>query len=650
MKFIFPILRRVVSPLLFLAAGLALAQLCQGASVGFENTGNLGHARANHTATLLPDGKVLVAGGENGTNDLTSTELYDPASRTWTSTDSLADGRHYHTATLLLNGKVLVVGGIDFGGELANAELYDPASGTWTATGNLHVKRHAHTATLLPDGKVLVAGGVQGATGSGYTSITSAELYDPASGTWTVTGSLATARGDHTATLLSSGKVLVAGGRPTFSGAGNPRIASAELYDPASGTWTSTGSLNIGRSGHTATLLPNGEVLAAAGNVDGSLILSAEVYDPATGTWRNTGNLSTRRVLHSATLLPDNKVLVAGGYSGDNPYGSLASAELYDPASGTWSGTGSLITRRDLHTATLLPDGTVLVAGGIERNYSGNGSLNRLASAELYVKSTPSLLNISTRMHVQTGDKVLIAGFIITGTEPKTVIVRGIGPSLSVAGALADPVIEVHGPAGELLASNDNWKDAATRQQISDSGLAPTNDLESALWGVINPGAYTVILTGKDGGTGLGSVEVYDLDQEAHSKLANISSRGFVDTGDNVMIGGLIVGGGSPTGTANVVVRAVGPSLSAVGVSGALANPTVELHDASGATIAFNDDWKARPDGSSQQAEIEATRLQPRDELESAFVRTLSPGNYTAIVRGKDGTTGIGLVETYHLP
>jgi hypothetical protein len=594
---------------------------------------------------LLTNGKVLVAAGENGTKDLPSAELYDPASRTWTSTGSLADGRHEHTATLLSNGKVLVAAGIDFGNDFTNAELYDPASGTWTSTGSLNVRRRAHTATLLPDGKVLVAGGLQGGfPGSGYQSITSAELYDPASGTWTMTGSLATARGYHTAILLSSGKVLVVGGRPSFSGVGNPPITSAELYDPATGTWTTTGSLDTGRWNHTATLLPNGEVLAAAGFGDGTILLSAEVYDPATATWRTTGSLATRRAGHTATLLPDNKLLVAGGYSGDSPYGSLASAELYDPAIGAWIRTGSLVTRREQHTATLLPDGTVLVAAGLERNSSG---IHYLASAELYGKPTPTLLNISTRMHVQTGDNVLIAGFIITGTEPKTVIVRGIGPSLPLAGTLGDPVIEVHGPSGELLARNDNWKDAATRQQISDSGVAPSNDLESALWGVINPGAYTVILTGKDGGTGVGSVEVYDLDQAADSRLANISTRGFVDTGDNVMIGGLIVGGGSPTGTAKVVVRALGPSIP---VTRKLANPTVELHDESGATIAFNDDWQTRPDGTSQQVEIEATTVPPSKELEAAFVRTLPPGNYTAIVRGKNNTTGIGLVEVYHLP
>jgi hypothetical protein len=217
---------------------------------------------------------------------------------------------------------------------------------------------------------------------------------------------------------------------------------------------------------------------------------------------------------------------------------------------------------------------------------------------------------------------------------------------LPVPGALADPVIEVHGSAGELLAANDNWNEAATRQQIIDSGLAPANDSESALWGVINPGAYTVILSGKNGGTGVGLVEVYDLDRTVDSELANISTRAFVDTGDNAMIGGLIIGGGTDGGTARVLVRALGPS---VPVTGALGDPTLELRDDTGTLVASNDNWKTRPDGGSQQAEIEATALQPSNDLESALVRTLPPGNYTAIVRGTNNTTGVGLVETYNL-
>jgi hypothetical protein len=210
--------------------------------------------------------------------------------------------------------------------------------------------------------------------------------------------------------------------------------------------------------------------------------------------------------------------------------------------------------------------------------------------------------------------------------------------------------LELH-QGSTTLATNDNWKinDQTGQSQEADiraTTIPPTNDLESAIVMTLSPGAYTAILAGKNGGTGVGLVEVYDLAQAANSKLANISTRGFVDSGDNVMIGGLIVGGGSGGGTATVIVRALGPS---VPVAGALGDPTLELRNGSGMLVDSNDNWKTRPDGSSQQAAIEATTIPPTNDLESALVQTLVPGNYTAIVRGKNNTTGVGLVEVYQL-
>jgi hypothetical protein len=384
-------------------------------------------------------------------------------------------------------------------------------------------------------------------------------------------------------------------------------------------------------------LLPSGKVLVAGGGNGSAALDNAELYDPATGTWTATGSLVTERASHTATLLPNGKVVVTGGRTTGGS--EVASAELYDEASGTWKSTGSLVTARSSHTATLLTNGYVLIAGG-------GTDTTALATAELYGPK-PTLLNISTRVNVQAGDNAMIGGFIIGGTEPKTVIVRGIGPSLGVPGALADPIIEVHGPSGELLATNDNWREATTRQEIADSGLAPSNDLEPALWGVINPGAYTVIVRGKNDATGIGLFEAYDLGEAADSNLANVSTRGLVQTGDNILIGGFIVGGGTEGWTAKVLVRAIGPS---VPVAGALSDPALELRDASGTLLASNDNWKAHSDGSSQQAEIEATGLQPASDLESALLQTFPAGNYTAIVRGVNNTTGIGLVEAYNLP
>ena len=261
----------------------------------------------------------------------------------------------------------------------------------------------------------------------------------------------------------------------------------------------------------------------------------------------------------------------------------------------------------------------------------------------------PQSLNISTRMEDLGGDQVLIAGFILTGTDPKRVIIRGIGPSLNGVGVtLPDPTLELHQGSTTLI-TNDNWKindqtGASQEADIRATTIPPGNDLESAIVMTLNPGAYTAVLAGKNGGTGVGLVEVYDLDQAASSQLANISTRGFVDTGDNVMIGGVIVGGGSGVGSARVLVRALGPSLSSLGVAGALQDPTLELHSGDGTTIATNDNWK-----DTQQSEIEATTIPPPNDKESAIVQILPAGQYTAIVRGSNNTTGVGLVEVYNL-
>jgi WD40 repeat protein len=336
--------------------------------------------RSGHTATLLPSGKVLVAGGESGNVAMASAELYDPNTGTWTATGTMVTPRFGHTATLLPNGKVLVAGGIDgpfgSGTELASAELYDPASGTWADTGSMHARRIDHTATLLPDGKVLVAGGIapQG------TALASAELYDPASGTWTPTGPMGSARYAHTATLLGDGDVLVAGGAGGPNNSDDGFWKSAEVYHPATGSWTATGEMDGYRLGSAATLLSGGRVLVAGGGTYGGRVpfVSAELYDPTSGSWTATGSTQTLREFSTATLLPDGHVLLAGGGLDGGlqaPY-----AEVYDPSIGTWSSTGTMIIGRADPTATLLPNGTVLVTGGRDQAVSGSA----LSSAELY--------------------------------------------------------------------------------------------------------------------------------------------------------------------------------------------------------------------------------------------------------------------------
>lgn len=343
----------------------------QAAPHSWRYAESLATARSGHTATLLPDGRVLVVGGLHAGAVLASAEIYDPITETWSETGSLGAARSSHTATLLPNGQVLVVGGHFYltfpipAVSLASAELYDPATGTWSETGSLGTARSEHTATLLQNGQVLVAGG-RYFHPSGSPSLTSAELYNPVTGTWSETGNLNYERFWHTATLLPGGQVLVIGGH---------YIDLVESYEPVTGMWSFVNSWDT-RGSHTATLLYNGQVLAAGGSAyDPGDENGAALYDPATGLWRDTGFLNETRANHTATLLPNGQVLVAGGYGFEE--GIRASVELYDPATEMWNETSSLGTGRSYHTATLLPNGQVLVVGGRDLNEA-------LASVELY--------------------------------------------------------------------------------------------------------------------------------------------------------------------------------------------------------------------------------------------------------------------------
>ena len=238
----------------------------------------------------------------------------------------------------------------------------------------------------------------------------------------------------------------------------------------------------------------------------------------------------------------------------------------------------------------------------------------------------------------------MIGGLIVSGDVAKEVIVRGIGPSLASSGLpetdlLADPVLELY-QGDVLIMSNDNWRENQ-ETEITESGLQPSEDLESAIIATLDPGEYTVVLHGQDSGTGIGLVEAYDLDSAATSTLANTSTRGLVQTGDDVLIGGFIIGNG---GSDTVIVRAIGPSLADSGVANPLADPTLDLYDENGAIIRSDDNWR-----DSQESLIQSTGLAPTDDAESAIIRSLTPGSYTAVVRGKDGGTGVALVEVYNL-
>jgi hypothetical protein len=675
------------------------ANLFDPASAMFTALPPMTSTRQDHTTTLLLSGQVLLAGGSDANGGTTNTaELFDPSLGNFTSlspNSTMTSARRSHTATLLSSGKVLLTGG-DVNGSVTNtAELFDPVSAIFTATPTMTSARRYHTATLLPSGKILLAGGdVNGAITN------TAELFHPDSGTFTsLPNTMTAARAHHTATLLPSGKVLLAGGGDVNSGFSN----TAELFDPDSGTFTPfspNDTMTSARADHTATLLASGHVLIAGGITGNSSTNTADLFDPASGTFTSLSQnnaMISARAHHTATLLPSGKVLIVGGTDANGgatntaeafdlglgfsdarrPVISTAPNSLVQPASLVLSGTGfrgdsegsgssvnnSATNYPVLQLLRIDNEQTFFPLSNSATNWSdtsfssgmlGGGTqlprgyyrvtifTNAIPSFQkiINIGSQPTTLgNISTRLGVETGDNVLIGGFIIIGTQPKKVIVRAIGPSLPLAGALADPVLELHGPGAFATITNDNWRSDQEAEIIATT-IPPTNDLESAIVATLpaNNSAYTAIVRGVNNGTGIGVVEAYDLDRTVDSKLANISTRGLVQTGDNVLIGGLIMVGPDPL---RVIVRAIGPSLP---LPGALGDPTLELRDGNGALIAFNDNWR-----SDQEAEIIATTIPPTNDLESAIVRNLVPGTYTAIVRGANNTVGVAVVEVYGL-
>ena len=511
----------------------------------WSTTGSLATGRFYHTATLLPNGKVLVAAGFTGSAGLSSAELYDPATGTWSATGALATGRYAHTATLLPNGKVLVVGGPGSSINLRSAELYDPVAGTWSTTGALTTGRYLHTATLLPNGKVLVAGGFDGSAALG-----SAELYDPAAGTWSATGALVTARSNHTATLLPNGKVLVAGGL------GGGASVSAELYDPAAGMWSATGALVTVHSGHTATLLPNGKVLVAGGYT-GIASPNAELYDPAAGTWSATSPLTNARGNHSATLLPNGKVLVAGGYTGmTGPGGWLRSAELYDPAAGSWSAAGTLATERTFHTATLLPNGKVLVAVG-----QGNSN-TFLRSAELYDSaggtwSATGALATARESHTATllpNGKVLVAGGDNAGSLSNVELHDPAAGSWITAAQLATArkshtstllpngkVLVTGGDNGSASLDSAELYDPAARTWSATGALATPRHRHTA---TLLPNGKVLVTGGDNGSASLNSAELYDPAAGTWSATGALATARYLHTATLLPTGKVLVTGG----------------------------------------------------------------------------------------------------------
>jgi N-acetylneuraminic acid mutarotase len=565
------------------------------------------YARSGHTAVWT--GNEMIIWGGHGDN---TGGRYNPTTNSWrpTSTTNAPSGRSGHTA-VWTGSEMIAWGGVDpFGFALNTGGKYNPYMDSWTATTatNAPTARTFHTAVWTGSEMIVWGGYIQL---PGYsTSFNTGGRYSPVADTWTATSTTnaPSARVQHTAVWTGSEMIVWGGAR--FSGA--PPFNTGGRYHPGTNSWTATSTTNApsARSRQTAVWTLS-EMIIWGGSSTSGLTNTGGKYNADTGSWTaiNTANAPAPRV-DATAVWTGNQMIVWGGW------------ETY-------------------------PNG--LNTGG---RYCAPGPPEQLG-------------NISTRAFVQTGDNVMIGGFIVQGTGPKRVIIRAIGPELgappyNIPNALANPTLELHNGAGTLIASNDNWPTTIiggiiTSNQVGairDSGRAPTDGRESAIIADLQPGNYTAIVRGVNNVTGVALVEVYDLSANSASILGNISTRSFVQTGDNVMIGGFIVQG---MGAKKVIIRAIGPELGAppYNIPDALANPRLELHNAAGAVIGSNDDWQHTIIGGvitqNQVADIQNSGHAPTDPSESAIIAELPSGNYTAIVRGVNDTAGVALVEVYDL-
>jgi uncharacterized delta-60 repeat protein len=578
------------------------------------------------------------------------------------------------------DGKILVAGGFTTIGTQGRRYIarLDPVTG-FADSFNPSAESYVYSIGLQADGKVL-AGGL-------YTSIGGKERnhfarLDPVTG-------LADSFDPNPSALVykilvqPDGKILASGQFGTMGG--QTRIGIARL-DPITGL---PDSFDPGMSGHVINMVvqPDGKIVVGGRftAMGGVVRQNLARLDPTTGLADSFDPIANDRV-YATALQPDGRILAGGYFNSTNSIGGQTRNHIaqLDAASGladSWDPNADNLVM----VITVQPDGKIL-AGGYFTDIGGQprNRIARFLAPPAAPTPTPSAtptptpvatptptpppatptptaaptstptgtptpapaaqpLNLSTRMRVQTGDNVGIGGFIITGSAPKHVILRAMTAMYVKFDMLIDPVLELHGPGAFATITNDNWRDdPAQAAAILAAGLAPSHNLESAIDATLDPGPYTAVIRGKNNTSGVGLIEVYDLSRDVPGKLANISTRAYVGTGSNIIVAGFILGGHS--GDDRIVARGIGPSLTALGVPNALANPRMELRDNNGMLLVANNDWQDDP---AQAAELTAAGLAPGSNLEAAIAATLPPGYYTTLVFADNNGTGVGLVEIY---
>jgi N-acetylneuraminic acid mutarotase len=612
---------------------------------------NVPEARSDHKAVWTGT-EMIVWGGNDGDGLLSTGGRYNPSTDSWAATSTA--NAPTAAGTAVWTGSEMIIWGGDY---LNTGGRYNPGTDTWIATGTTNAPngRDEHTAVWTGT-EMIVWGGMD----VSFSYLNTGGRYNPGTDSWTATSATNAPSGRILHTALWTGSQMI-----VWGGSNGPDLNTGGKYNPGTDSWAATSATSAPspRDGHTA-VWTGFEMIVWAGHAPGAVLNTGGRYQPGTDSWAATSitNAPTARDRHTA-VWTGSEMIVWGGANLLPSEGYFNTGGRYNPTTETWTATGIANAPLARHGHTAVWTGSEMIVWG---GAHGNGSLF-LNTGRRYCAQPPAVLsqlgNISTRAFVQTGENVMIGGFIVQGSQTKRVIIRAIGPELAQHGVpnpLFNPTLELHDGRGALIASNDDWHRTIiggiiTSDQwvdIINSGHAPSDGRESAIIADLPPGNYTAIVRGVNNMTGVALVEAYDLSSEANSILGDISTRSFVETGDNVMIGGFIIEGTHPQ---RVIIRAIGPELSAppFNIPDALADPTLELHDHTGALIASNDNWQHTIIGgiitSDQVHDIMDSGHAPTDPRESAIIATLPPGNYTAIVRGVDNTTGVALVEVYDL-